>query len=156
MMTHYAAPLDMSEDRLKEAKALLDGWHRAWAKREAEVGPKAPAFIAKVQEILGDDLNTTKAIAQLSEFSRFENVNYLYWSARLLGFFGSPSPEAWFKWAPPETESETDGDIQALIDARIAARKARNFAEADRIRDELQAKGIILEDGPGGTTWRRA
>jgi cysteinyl-tRNA synthetase len=156
MLTHYTAPLDLSEDRLKEAKALLDGWHRAWAKREGEVGPKAPAYIAKVQEFLGDDLNTTKAIAQLSEFSRFDNINYLFWSAKLLGFFGSQSPEAWFKWAPPAAETETDQDIHALIAARIAARKAKNFAEADRIRDDLQAKGIILEDGPAGTTWRRA
>jgi cysteinyl-tRNA synthetase len=50
----------------------------------------------------------------------------------------------------------SDDDIDALIAQRNAARKAKNFAESDRIRDELSAKGVLLEDGPGGTTWRRA
>jgi cysteinyl-tRNA synthetase len=154
IMTHYAAPLDMNDDRLKEAKAQLDGWHRAWQKRESSVGPKAPAYVEKLQELLGDNLNTPRAIAQLGEFARFDNINYLYWSARLLGFFTSSNPDAWFKWRPPAEAGAGDVEIEALIAARVAARKAKNFAEADRIRGELDAQGVVLEDGPGGTTWR--
>ena len=62
------------------------------------------------------------------------------------------APEAWFQGAADE---DLKGKVEALIAARIEARKAKNFAEADRIRDELAAEGVLLEDGPQGTTWRR-
>ena len=65
------------------------------------------------------------------------------------------SPEVWFKWQPAGQSGPADADIQTQIDSRTAAKKAKNFAEADRIRDALAAQGVILEDGPAGTTWRR-
>jgi cysteinyl-tRNA synthetase len=62
------------------------------------------------------------------------------------------NPETWLKGAA----TDDAGDIDALIAARNAARQSKDFAEADRIRDELAARGVVLEDGAGGTTWRRA
>jgi cysteinyl-tRNA synthetase len=120
------------------------------------VTAKAPKFTQKIEEILADDLDTSGAIARLGEFARFSDIGFLYWSARLLGFFSSPSPDAWFKWRAPAQAGDADPAIDTLVEARIEARKAKNFAEADRIRKELTDQGIVLEDGPSGTTWRRA
>ena len=76
-------------------------------------------------------------------------------SANLLGLLRE-DPEAWFKWQPAGAGGGlSDGDIDASIEARLDSRKAKNFAEADRIRKELADAGVILEDGPNGTTWRR-
>ncbi|HUY68105.1 MAG TPA: DALR domain-containing protein [Alphaproteobacteria bacterium] len=65
------------------------------------------------------------------------------------------SPEAWFKGQPPDSAGPSNSEIDKQIAARIAARKSKDFTEADRIRGALAAQGVILEDGPGGTTWRR-
>ena len=96
-------------------------------------------------EALADDLNTPLALARLSAIG---DPATLRASAELLGLL-SESGTAWF-------QGEGDSRIDALVEARAEAKRARDFSEADRIRAELAEEGVLLEDGPQGTTWRRA
>lgn len=164
---HYRSPLDWSPDGVTQAKAALDGLYtalRSVATVEAASDVEMPeAFLAAMD----DDLNTPKAIAQLHELGKQLNKSsdaaeqallkgQLLACGELLGLL-SQEPEAWFRWQP-ESASEaglSDADIDALIVERKTVRAERNFARADEIRDELQAAGILLEDGPQGTTWKR-
>lgn len=115
---------------------------------------------ADVLQALGDDLNTPKALAAMhqlrSEASRGEKgaAACLKACAQFLGFLGQTAEE-WTAWRPASVE--VDGAmVEQLIEARLAARKSKDFAEADRIRDELTQMGVALKDGPDGTTWEIA
>ncbi len=114
-----------------------------------------------MSDALSDDLNTPQAIAALHESANEANRSgdgsisaELLASANLLGLL-QHDPEDWFKWQPEGASGLSDADIDALIEDRTAARANKDFATSDRIRDELAEQGVILEDGPDGTTWKR-
>jgi cysteinyl-tRNA synthetase len=139
LSAHYRQPLPWTEQLIAQSKATLDRLYRAAG--DAEAGAVDPAVL----DALADDLNSPLA---LSRMAAIEDPAVLKASAQLMGLL-TMSSEQWFQGGGDSS------DIEARIAARIEAKKNRDFAEADRIRDELKAEGILLEDGPGGTTWRR-
>ena len=139
LSTYYRSPLPWGEVLISQAKATLDRLYRAAG--DADFGEVDKGVV----EALRDDLNTPLAISRLMTSVDPASLRA---SARLLGLLES-SAEEWF-------QGDADaGDIEARIVERTEAKQNRDFATADRIRDELKAEGIILEDGPGGTSWRR-
>ncbi|TAN44178.1 MAG: cysteine--tRNA ligase [Rhodospirillales bacterium] len=167
LSAHYRQPLDWTDEGLKAAKTALDRLYRAL--EAAPCARQAVEAPLSVRAALMDDLNTPLAISHLHELAGALNkagtdqekqriAGELKAAGALLGLL-SADPQQW-KTGSGEAGSITgqggDQDIEALIALRAEAKKSRNFKEADRIRDELKTKGVLLEDGPGGTTWRRA
>jgi cysteinyl-tRNA synthetase len=151
LATHYRQPTNWTEKGLAEARRTLDHWQELTAD-----APDGSPLCADVLEALEDDLNTPKAFAALHEL-RSEAAKgakpaaaCLKASARLMGLLQT-SPEAWHAWRPASLQID-DARVGELVAARLAARKAKNFAEGDRIRDELAAMGIALKDGKDPAT----
>lgn len=161
LSAHYRQPIDITRDGIIDAKSQLDRFYRALAMHAGLAVEPAPTD--HVLAAIADDLNTPLALSELhelvtklnkatSEADKRAAKAALLGGAQLLGIL-SQDPAKWLQSGGSEDEA---AEIEVHIQARLDARKAKNFAEADRIRDDLAARGILLEDSALGTTWRRA
>jgi len=163
LKAHYRQPLDWSDETVDECIRALDrlyGALRDLSDVPDDAAEPAPALI----DALEDDLNTPRAISELfqlakdahlasGEDERRRSKALLRASASVLGLLDS-DPESWFGVTRSGHADVEPAEVERLIEARADARRNRDFAEADRIRDQLTAMGVVLEDKPEGTRWR--
>lgn len=162
LSAHYRQPLEWTDALLRQTYTRLDRMYQLLAD-DFDMNAEAPVEFTAV---LADDLNTPAALAWLSKSENWieevgsnthptrASLGRVRAAGQILGIFQS----SYADWQNSKIKhgSIDQDEVETRIAARTAARAARNWAESDRIRDELAAAGIILEDGPGGTTWRRA
>ena len=166
LSAHYRSPLDFSGDGLDAARAQLDTFYAALRKHGACEPEAVPAEETQVFSALLDDMNTPEAISKLHAVAGRLNKaltpaeaatakGELLAGGRLLGILQS-EPEAWFTQALSSGASAPSAEeVEDLIQERLTAREQRDFARADEIRTLLDTQGVVLEDGPEGTIWRR-
>ena len=163
---HYRTYIDYSEDSLKEARVMLERFYQALRGVDAVEGPLENDFEERFIAAMNDDFNTPKAVSVM-----FELVNELNKATRegaseapalaaqlrklggILGLLQQNADE--FLQGESEEGGLSNEEIEQLIVDRAEAKKAKNFAEADKIRDDLASQGIILKDSREGTSWFR-
>ncbi len=167
LSSHYRSPLNYSEDHLQQADSSVRRLYTALRGLDAGEGALEEEWLARFRAAMDDDFNTPEAVSVLFDLAHEINRTRVADPDRaralaatlrslggVLGLLGT-DPDAWLR-------SETGGEgpdedaVEAMIAKRNEARARRDWAEADRLRDELAAAGIVLEDGAQGTAWRRA
>ena len=162
LRAHYRSPLNHADQNLDDARQGLTRLYTALKGFDLEVGPIdwADARAKQFREAMDDDFNTPEAVAVLFDLANEINKDRSAARARqlrsLAGILGLLQRDAQSFLQAAPAGALSDAEIRARIDARLAARKAKDYAAADGIRRELEEGGVILEDGPAGTTWRRA
>jgi len=176
LSSHYRGPINYSLEQLEQADGALGRIYTALRDLPAGVAVESD-YTARFHEVMDDDINTPEAIAVLQRMTReinsardkgkMEKASALGAELRalggVLGLLGV-DPAEWFRRsahlsAAPAAGAAalSDAQVEERVAARLSARKAKDFAESDRIRDELASAGVIVEDKPGGrTSWRRA
>ncbi len=169
LSAHYRQPLDWTQRLLEDSQHKLDRLYGTL--RDAGIsgaahddpGAPPPSVVAALEE----DLNTPQALTELTALARAANratndserrsaAQSLRAGAWLLGLLGQ-DPVEWFSGATAGADEDLGpAEIDALVEQRLGLRAEKRFDEADKIRDELASRGIVIEDGPEGSRWRRA
>jgi cysteinyl-tRNA synthetase len=175
LASHYRSQLDYSEENLRSARGTLTSLYIALRDLRPTDRLEGDEYEARFHNAMEDDFNTAKAVAELSALATEVNRAKAEGDAEGAGRMGNmlkklggmlgllqQRPEDYLRWRPEvaagaeSSASLSDSDVDALIMERTQARKNKNWAESDRIRDLLQKAGVVLEDSPRGTSWRRA
>jgi cysteinyl-tRNA synthetase len=164
--SHYRSAINYSEDSLKEAKGALERFYHALKGLPKVPASGGEAFVERFSAAMNDDFGTPEACAVLFDLAREINrlreadpqaaaglAARLRELAGLLGVLQLEADDFLRAGAADKVDAE---QVEAMIQARLAARADKDWAESDRIRDQLSALGVILEDSKGATTWRLA
>ncbi len=169
LSSHYRSPLNFSRDNLTQARSAIDRLYTSMRGLAAAEAEPDSTVLESFRAAMDDDFNTAEGLAVLQqaagELNRAKTAGEHERQAGLaaavvecgqvLGILNQ-QPEEWFKSGGDTVAGMADDEIQSLIDARNQARVDKNWSEADRIRGELAAAGVQLEDGAEGTTWKRS